>query len=49
VWYAVTDPRIRALVDLVHTIMADHAAALASCTRLTAEGAPLPQQRDDAV
>jgi DNA-binding transcriptional ArsR family regulator len=40
VWYAVTDPRIRALVDLAHTIMADHAAALASCTRLSAEGAP---------
>ena len=49
VWYAVTNSRIRALVDLAHTIMADHAAALASCTRLSAEGAPLPQRRDDAV
>jgi DNA-binding transcriptional ArsR family regulator len=49
VWYAVTDPRIRALVELAHTIMADHVAALASCTRLTVEGAPLPQRRDEAV
>ena len=49
VWYAVTDPRIRALVDLAHAIMADHAAALASCTRLTTEGPPLPQRQDDAV
>jgi ArsR family transcriptional regulator, cadmium/lead-responsive transcriptional repressor len=49
VWYAVADPRIRALVDLAHSIMADHAAALASCTRLTAEGAPLPRRRADAV
>jgi DNA-binding transcriptional ArsR family regulator len=49
VWYAVTDPRIRALVNLAHTIMADHTAALASCTRLTAEGPPLPQRQDDAV
>ena len=49
VWYAVTDPRIRALVALAHTIMADHAAALASCTRVTAEGPPLPQRQDDAV
>src|ERR671938_1647909 len=48
VWYGVADPRSRALVDLAHTIMADHAAALASCTRLTAEGAQLPQRRDDA-
>jgi len=34
VWYAVADPRVRALVSLAHTIMADHAAALASCTQL---------------
>ena len=34
VWYTVADPRIRTLVGLARTIMADHAAALASCTRL---------------
>lgn len=34
VWYAVADPRVRTLVGLARTIMADHAAALASCTRL---------------
>ncbi len=45
-WYAVTDPRIRALVYLGHTIMADHAAALASCTRLGAEGTPLPETQE---
>jgi DNA-binding transcriptional ArsR family regulator len=37
VWYAVTDPRIRALLGMARAIMADHAAQLASCTRL--EGA----------
>jgi DNA-binding transcriptional ArsR family regulator len=34
VWYSITDPRVRTLVGLAHTIVADHAAALASCTRL---------------
>jgi DNA-binding transcriptional ArsR family regulator len=38
VWYAVTDPRIRELVGLARAIMADHAAELASCTRLDGEG-----------
>jgi DNA-binding transcriptional ArsR family regulator len=40
VWYAVTDPRIRELVGLARTVMADHAAEIASCTRLNAGGAP---------
>ena len=44
-WYAVTDPRIRALVDLARTVMADHAAEIACCTRLDAGGEPL----DDAT
>ena len=39
VWYAVTDPRIRELVGLARAVMADHAAAIASCARLDAEGA----------
>jgi DNA-binding transcriptional ArsR family regulator len=34
VWYAVTDPRVHTLVSLAHTLVADHAAALAACTRL---------------
>ena len=34
VWYSITDPRVRTLVGLAHTMVADHAAALASCTRL---------------
>src|SRR5260370_40329850 len=38
VWYAVTDPRIRELVGLARAVMADHAAAIASCARLDAEG-----------
>jgi DNA-binding transcriptional ArsR family regulator len=37
VWYAVTDPRIRGLVDLARAVMADHAAAIATCTRLGGE------------
>jgi DNA-binding transcriptional ArsR family regulator len=40
VWYVVTDPRIRTLIGLAHALMADHAAALASCTRLATEGGP---------
>jgi DNA-binding transcriptional ArsR family regulator len=44
VWYAVTDPRLRDLVDLARTVMADHAAQIACCTRLDAAGAP-----DDAT
>ena len=43
VWYAVTDPRVRELVSLARTIMADHAAEIASCTRLDGAGAPIPQ------
>ena len=39
VWYAVTDPRIRELVGLARALMADHAAAIASCARLDADGA----------
>lgn len=39
VWYTVTDPRIRDLVDLARTVMADHAAQIACCTRLDASGA----------
>ena len=42
VWYAVTDPRVRELVSLARTIMADHAAEIASCTRLDGAAAPLP-------
>lgn len=38
VWYAVTDPRIRELVDLARTVMADHAAEIACCVRLDANG-----------
>ncbi len=34
VWYRVADPRVRTLVGLARGIVADHAAALASCTRL---------------
>jgi DNA-binding transcriptional ArsR family regulator len=34
VWYSIADPRVRTLVGLAHTMVADHAAALASCTRL---------------
>ncbi len=40
-WYVVTDPRIRALVSLARTIMADHAAEIACCTRLDDGGEPL--------
>ena len=46
VWYTVTDPRVRALVSLARTIMADHAAEIASCTRLDGAGAPLPQAEE---
>jgi DNA-binding transcriptional ArsR family regulator len=38
-WYVVTDPRIRELVSLARVVMADHAAEIACCTRLDAEGA----------
>jgi DNA-binding transcriptional ArsR family regulator len=44
-WYVVTDSRIRALVDLARTVMADHAAEIACCTRLDVGGEPL----DDAT
>jgi DNA-binding transcriptional ArsR family regulator len=39
VWYTVTDPRIRELVGLARAVMADHAAAIASCSRLDGKGA----------
>lgn len=41
VWYRVSDPRIRDLVALARTIMVDHAAQIACCTRLDAGGAPV--------
>ena len=40
-WYVVTDPRIRTLVSLARTVMADHAAEIACCTRLDDGGEPL--------
>jgi DNA-binding transcriptional ArsR family regulator len=40
-WYVVTDPRIRELVRLARTVMADHAAEIACCTRLDDGGEPL--------
>jgi len=40
-WYAVTDPRIRELMGLARIVMADHAAEIACCTRLDADGEPL--------
>ena len=46
VWYAVTDPRVRDLVSLARTIMADHAAEIASCTRLDGAGAPIPRAEE---
>jgi DNA-binding transcriptional ArsR family regulator len=49
VWYAVSDPRIRTLLELVHTIRADHAAALASCTLLDLDRTPLPQAAGAAL
>jgi DNA-binding transcriptional ArsR family regulator len=39
VWYAVSNARIRELVLLARTVMADHAAAIACCTHLDADGA----------
>ncbi len=48
VWYAVTDPRIRELVNLARAVMADHAAEIASCTRLDAEGMAVVPAEDAA-
>jgi ArsR family transcriptional regulator, cadmium/lead-responsive transcriptional repressor len=48
VWYAVTDPRIRELVSLAREVMADHAAAIACCTRLDGAG-PVAIPADDAA
>jgi ArsR family transcriptional regulator, cadmium/lead-responsive transcriptional repressor len=48
VWYAVTDPGVRELVSLARTIMADHAAEIASCRRLDGAGAPIPQVEEAA-
>ncbi len=36
VLYTVADPRVQTLVGLARTLVAEHAAALASCTRLPA-------------
>jgi DNA-binding transcriptional ArsR family regulator len=49
VWYAVTDPRIQELVGLARTVMADHAAEIASCARLDAGGAPTVPDQDSRV
>jgi DNA-binding transcriptional ArsR family regulator len=48
VWYTVTDPRIRELVGLARAVMADHAAAIASCARLDGEGPTPAGVGDDA-
>jgi DNA-binding transcriptional ArsR family regulator len=40
-WYVVADPRIRELLGLARIVMADHAAEIACCTRLDADGEPL--------
>ena len=34
VYYRVSDPRVRQLLDLARGVIADHAAAILSCTRL---------------
>ncbi|MGH2560845.1 MAG: ArsR/SmtB family transcription factor [Thermomicrobiales bacterium] len=34
VYYRVTDPRVRQLLDLAREVIADHAAAILSCTRM---------------
>ena len=34
VYYRVADPRVRDLLDLARTIIADNAAAILSCTRM---------------
>ena len=34
VYYHVADPRIRQLLELARAVMADHAAAILSCTRI---------------
>jgi DNA-binding transcriptional ArsR family regulator len=46
VWYVVTDPRIRKLVVLARMVMADHAAEIASCTRLDAASVPAVPDAD---
>ena len=40
VWYSVVDPRVRDLVALAHSVMADHAEEIACCTRLAPLGEP---------
>ena len=34
VYYRVSDPRVRQLIGLAHTMIADNAAAILSCTRI---------------
>jgi DNA-binding transcriptional ArsR family regulator len=34
VYYRVADPRVRQLLDLARSVIADHAAAILSCTRM---------------
>ncbi len=34
VYYRVSDPRVRQLISLAHTMIADNAAAILSCTRI---------------
>jgi DNA-binding transcriptional ArsR family regulator len=48
VWYTVTDLRIPELVRLARAVMADHAAALASCARLDQEGTMMLPAEDTA-
>jgi len=48
IWYAVIDPRVRDLVTLARAVMADHAAEIASCTRLGADGAAEEQSAEGA-
>ncbi len=48
IWYAVIDPRVRDLVTLARAVMADHAAEIASCTRLGGDGAAEEQSAEGA-
>jgi DNA-binding transcriptional ArsR family regulator len=34
VYYRVSDPRVRHLIELARSVIADHAAAILSCTRM---------------
>jgi DNA-binding transcriptional ArsR family regulator len=39
IYYRVTDPRVRDLLQLAHQLLADHAGEIASCFRLDTEQA----------